>query len=269
MRPADLLARLRPRTPVLAPAKCDGREVALQVDADDGVPVLLGHVEAHGVAEDAGVVHEDVEAAALGRPPAATRPGAPSHDATSSPLASACRRRRDLVDDLLGRGRVGRRPRAPRRVVDDDRAPSAASSSASARPMPRPAPVTIATLPSSVPMAGDSSVRAPHERGARSSRVTSVRFDLPTPDDATQPLLGRGTRGPLPGQAVPCLPARALLPDGRSAPTAGATTSTGRRRAGGPRSTPGRWCTRTTCPRGPSGCPTWLPSSISRRDRGR
>ncbi len=41
------------------------RDVALQVDRDHGVPLLLGQVEAHGIAEDAGVVHEDVEAPVL------------------------------------------------------------------------------------------------------------------------------------------------------------------------------------------------------------
>ncbi len=38
-------------------------EVALQVDGDDVVPLLLRHVHQHPVAQDAGVVHEDVEIA--------------------------------------------------------------------------------------------------------------------------------------------------------------------------------------------------------------
>ena len=42
-----------------------GREVALEVDGDDLVPLLLAHVEDHAVAEDAGVVDEDVDAAEL------------------------------------------------------------------------------------------------------------------------------------------------------------------------------------------------------------
>jgi len=33
------------------------------VDGDDGVPLFFAHVEDHAVAEDAGVVDEDVEAA--------------------------------------------------------------------------------------------------------------------------------------------------------------------------------------------------------------
>jgi hypothetical protein len=37
--------------------------VALQVHGDHGVPLLLGHVDEHTVAQDAGVVHEDVEVA--------------------------------------------------------------------------------------------------------------------------------------------------------------------------------------------------------------
>ena len=38
-------------------------EVALEVDGDDRVPLLLGHVDDHPVAQDAGVVDEDVEIA--------------------------------------------------------------------------------------------------------------------------------------------------------------------------------------------------------------
>ena len=44
-------------------AWCDRREVALQVDADDIVPVGLLHVEGHLVPQDAGVVDQDVEPA--------------------------------------------------------------------------------------------------------------------------------------------------------------------------------------------------------------
>ena len=40
-----------------------GHEVALQVDVDDRVPLLLGHVDEHPVAQDAGVVDQDVEVA--------------------------------------------------------------------------------------------------------------------------------------------------------------------------------------------------------------
>ena len=41
----------------------DGVEVALEVDVDDGVPLVFGHVEDHAVAKDAGDVDEDVDAA--------------------------------------------------------------------------------------------------------------------------------------------------------------------------------------------------------------
>src|SRR6058998_3307920 len=40
-------------------------EGALQVDGDDRVPLLLAHVEDHPVAQDAGVVHQDVDRAEL------------------------------------------------------------------------------------------------------------------------------------------------------------------------------------------------------------
>ena len=43
----------------------DRREVALEVDGEDLVPLLLAHVEDHAVAQDAGVVDEDVDAAEL------------------------------------------------------------------------------------------------------------------------------------------------------------------------------------------------------------
>ena len=41
----------------------DGGEVTLQVNSDDVVPVGLGHVEAHLVAQDAGIVDDDVDVA--------------------------------------------------------------------------------------------------------------------------------------------------------------------------------------------------------------
>ena len=37
--------------------------MALEVDGDDGVPLLLGHVDQHPVAQDAGVVDQHVEVA--------------------------------------------------------------------------------------------------------------------------------------------------------------------------------------------------------------
>src|SRR3990172_194156 len=41
----------------------DGVEVALEMDVDDRIPLLLAHVEDHAVAQDAGDVDEDVNAA--------------------------------------------------------------------------------------------------------------------------------------------------------------------------------------------------------------
>ena len=38
-------------------------EVPLEVDADDVVPLLLGHVDEHAVPQDAGVVHQHVDVA--------------------------------------------------------------------------------------------------------------------------------------------------------------------------------------------------------------
>ena len=95
--------------------------MALEVDADDGVPVLLGQVEAHAVAQDPRVVHEDVEPAEhidrLADEPLGTRPGRDVvvvGDRFATPGD-------DLVRDLL-RGRlVGTFALArPAEVVDDD-----------------------------------------------------------------------------------------------------------------------------------------------------
>ena len=45
-----------------------GRHVPLEVNVEHGIPLVLGDVEAHRVAQDARVVHEDVETAEpLGR----------------------------------------------------------------------------------------------------------------------------------------------------------------------------------------------------------
>ena len=104
------VARLRDAGLVLLPPvgrRPAGRgEVALEVDVDDGVPLLLGHVDDDSIAQDAGVVDEDVEVAegldgrvhealrALPRRDAvAVRDGLPAHGD-------------DLVRHLLGRGAV-------------------------------------------------------------------------------------------------------------------------------------------------------------------
>ena len=58
----DLVAGLRPLAPVVG-GEVRGAERALEVDLDDGVPLGLGHVDEHAVAQDAGVVDEHVEPA--------------------------------------------------------------------------------------------------------------------------------------------------------------------------------------------------------------
>ena len=59
-------ARVRPSFDSVAPVRTgvpQRREVPLEVHPDDGVPLLLGGVDQHPVADEAGVVDEDVEAA--------------------------------------------------------------------------------------------------------------------------------------------------------------------------------------------------------------
>ena len=56
------VARLRLRAPPLGRVT-RGREVALEVHADHRVPLLLARREDHAVAQEAGVVHQHVEAA--------------------------------------------------------------------------------------------------------------------------------------------------------------------------------------------------------------
>jgi hypothetical protein len=58
----DLAAGLRAVAPVRA-GVARGAEVALQVNAHDGVPLLFRGADEHPVADEAGVVHDDVEAA--------------------------------------------------------------------------------------------------------------------------------------------------------------------------------------------------------------
>ena len=64
MRPDDVFAGLAERPPVLHRVMAH-REMALEVHLDHRVPFGLGDVEAHRVAQDAGVVHDDVEPAEL------------------------------------------------------------------------------------------------------------------------------------------------------------------------------------------------------------
>ena len=127
-------------------------EVTPQVDGDDGVPVLGRHVEDHAVAEDAGVVDDDVQPS-------------PVVEGQLDELLAGLRlddvvvvgdrlaaHRLDLLHDLLGGSRlaVPLPSRAAPTSLMTTFAPSDARASASPRPIPRPAPVTIATLPFSL-----------------------------------------------------------------------------------------------------------------------
>ncbi len=113
--PAHVLARLR----LLAPVRggvLRRREVALEVDGDDGVPLLLGHVHEHPVAEDPGVVDEDVEAAELVDRLLDHATGAREVGDVLAVRDRLAAGGADLLDDLLGRRRGRRlRPRARRR----------------------------------------------------------------------------------------------------------------------------------------------------------
>ena len=98
-----------------AAAKRLRHEVTLEVDVDDRVPLLLGHVEAHLVAEDPGVVDEDVEPAELvdrlRDQRLAAVPGRDVVEVGDGLPAGGD----DLVDDLLGRALVRALTASPRR----------------------------------------------------------------------------------------------------------------------------------------------------------
>src|SRR5690606_29972380 len=116
----DLLAGLRLLAPV-GSSPPGGGEGALEVDLDDEVPLLLGHVGEHAVAEDAGVVDEDVETAegldrlvdhALGGFPVADVGAVDDGLAPHAP---------DLLDDLTGgAGAATGAVHLGTEVVDDD-----------------------------------------------------------------------------------------------------------------------------------------------------
>ena len=119
-RPVDLGARLGLLPPVLG---CVAREVerALEVHGDDAVEVLLGHRHEHPVAQDAGVVDDDVEVAerldGLVRPSPGTVEGGDAVG-VGHRLATGGD---DLVDDRLGGRGVGTAAVAgAAEVVDDD-----------------------------------------------------------------------------------------------------------------------------------------------------
>ena len=115
------LARLLRLGAPVRTGEADGREVPLEVHADDGVELLLRHVEAHLVAQDPGVADEHVE-------PTERVDGLLHHGLGAGPARAVVVVRdalaaggRDLVDDLL-RGRlVGALTGAgAAEVVDDD-----------------------------------------------------------------------------------------------------------------------------------------------------
>ncbi len=125
------------------------REVALQVDAQHRVPLVLLHVHEHAVAQDARVVDEDVQPAEAIDGLLDHAPGAAEVRDVLAVRDRLAAERLDLADDVVRRALDP----CPRPASDAPRslttifAPAAASASACSRPIPRPAPVTIATFP--------------------------------------------------------------------------------------------------------------------------
>ena len=130
-------------------------EVALEVHAHDVVPLRLGHVDEHAVAQDAGVVDEDVEVAErVDRRVDEPLGALPVGDvvAVGDGLAA---QRLDLGSTTCRAAGLSSAPApsfAPPRSLTTTLAPSAANSRACSRPSPRPAPVMIATRPSRDPI---------------------------------------------------------------------------------------------------------------------
>src|SRR6202042_297521 len=105
----DVLARLGAVAPVEG-GEVGGGEVALQVDTDDVVPVRLVHVERHLVAQDAGVVDQDVELApGVDRLVDQVLGARPGGDVVRVQVGFAAGRL-DVLDRLLRRVDVGPRP---------------------------------------------------------------------------------------------------------------------------------------------------------------
>ena len=129
-----------------------GAEVALQVDADDVVPLLLRHREDHPVAQDAGVVHEHVELAE-------GVDGLLHHGAGLLEVGDVgavhhglAAHRLDLGDHLVGRARVGAAAVGlGAEVVDDHRRALAGQHQRVLAPDAAAGAVTIATRPSQIP----------------------------------------------------------------------------------------------------------------------
>ncbi len=158
----DLVAGLGAVAPVGGGVARRG-EGALEVDLDDGVPLRLGHVREHAVAEDAGVVDEDVEAAEgvdrLLDQRARRRPSRRCRRCWRPPRRPAA----SISSTTAWAGPVDAPvpSMAPPRSFTTTLAPWAARSIACSRPMPLPAPVTMQIRPSqSLAMAPDLARRA-------------------------------------------------------------------------------------------------------------
>ena len=134
-------------------------EGAPQVHLDHLVPVLLGHLVAHAVAQDAGRVDHRVQAAELVH---RLLHHAPDRRQVGDALGVGDRLAAggaDLLGHVLGRRRPSpRRATSPPRSLTTTFAPSRAAISAVSRPMPLPPPVTRTTFPSSKPMTLPSSI---------------------------------------------------------------------------------------------------------------
>ena len=113
-------------------------EGAAQVHVHDRVPVGVGHLEQHVVADDAGVVDQHRRARPARRRPGRRRPRPASASLTSAPTASARPPAASIASTVP-------LPAASSRSRTATANPSCASRSAVAAPMPRAAPVTMAT----------------------------------------------------------------------------------------------------------------------------
>ena len=149
--------------------RAHGVERALQVRVDDGVPVVVAHLEEHVVADDPGARDEDVERAAVRRPP----PRPPPRRPRASSRRSGRRGRRSPVAVSCAA--------ASSKSATTTVAPSAASRCAVAAPMPFAPPVTSAVFPANLVMRGDD-IRCPHgvprhprARGACTARSCPTR----------------------------------------------------------------------------------------------
>ena len=156
MRPATSASPALDRSRQWMPAKWARGEVALEVDADHVVPLGLGHREAHGVAQDPGVVDQDVEVPEPVRRSTATEPttaSAPAQVDTSSVLAAAVPPAA-AISSTTAAGRVAVD------VVDRDRrAPRRPAAGPRRGRCPRPAPVTMAVLAVQGPQSASSTTR--------------------------------------------------------------------------------------------------------------